>query len=314
MQSPTFSKRLFQATLLVGIAAGTFAIPSSPVLAQSKKDLQDQIDRLERDLMDVERLIYRGGAPAAPGAPEGSVGDAQRTNQFADIQVHFNSIEDQLRTLTGQIETATHQIQQLSNRLDKLQQDIEFRLNALEGGARTGTGLDQTPSGGSGQGAAPGPSGQLTPPPGVTPTPQNQTADATPAASLPSGGPQVVYDHALGLLRAGDYGQAESEFKGLIQRNPDNDLAANAQYWLGETYYVRKMYSEAASAFLVAYQKYPDGPKRPDSLLKLGMSLKGLGQKGAACDSFSELLSKYPRAEKSIRSRAQSEQKDAGCG
>lgn len=303
MQIPMIAKRLVQSVLVLGIAAVCLTGPAAPAFAQSKKELQDQIDRLQRDLMDVERLIYRGGAPNGQGAAGGPAGN-DRTNQFADIQVHFSQLEDQLTKLTGQLESANHQIQTLSSRLDKLQQDVEFRLNALEGHGQ--------PTGGSpAPGASSDQSGQLTPPQGSQHT--QQTADADGSAPLPSGGPEVVYDHALGALRAGDYGEAERGFKGLISRNPKADLAANAQYWLGETYYVRKMYNDAAQAFLTAYQKYPDGPKRPDSLLKLGMSLRGLGQKNAACDSFSELLSKYPLAAKSIRSRAQSEQKDAGC-
>ncbi len=316
MQIRLIAKRLIQTGSILAIAV--VAMQSAPpALAQSKKELQDQINRLERDLKDVERLIYRGGAPGSSGTPSATPG-ANGSNQFADIQVHFNSIEDQLRTLTGQIETANHRIQTLSDRLDKVEKDVEFRLNALEhggqaGAAEGGAGANQTsaPQGRSGSFDQ---SGQLVPPPGAKPTPpSNQTSDATPPAPLPSGGVQVVYDHALGALRAGDYGDAERGFKGLINRDPKADLAANAQYWLGETYYVRKMYKEAAQAFLTSYQKYPKGPKRPDSLLKLGMSLKSLGQKGAACDSFSELLSKYPLASKSIREHARTEQKDAGC-
>jgi tol-pal system protein YbgF len=305
MQIPMIARRFVQTALVLGFAAGCLAGPAAPAFAQSKKDLQEQIDRLQRDLMDVERLIYRGGTPPSAGG-EGAQSTSTANNQFADIQVHFNSIEDQLRSLTGQLESTSHQIQVLSDRLDKLQQDVEFRLNALEGhGQPAGTSPTPAPGAPSGQ------SGQLTPPPGAQPT--QQTADTGTPEALPTGAPEVVYDHALGALRAGDYAEAERGFKGIIARNPGADLAANAQYWLGETYYVRKMYNDAASAFLNAYQKYPKGPKRPDSLLKLGMSLKSIGQKSAACDSFSELLSNYPMASKAIRSRAQSEQKDAGC-
>jgi tol-pal system protein YbgF len=308
MQSHLIAKRLVQVSAVLAVAVLAVGQPSAPAFAQSKKELQEQINRLERDLKDVERLIYRGGATGSAGTPSAAPG-ANGSNQFADIQVHFNSVEDQLRALTGQLETANHQIQVLSNRLDKLQQDVEFRLNALEHGGQPASGAGGAPQGGA-PSAAPSQSGQLVPPPGAKPTPQ--TANSSPEP-LPTGGVQVVYDHALGALRAGDYSEAERGFKGLVSRDPKAELAANAQYWLGETYYVRKMYSDAAAAFLKAYQDYPKGPKRPDSLLKLGMSLKGLGQKTAACDSFSELLTKYPMASKSIRSRAQSERKDAGC-
>ena len=88
---------------------------------------------------------------------------------------------------------------------------------------------------------------------------------------------------------------------------------ANAQYWLGETYYVRGQYKNAADAFLKGYKKYKSGEKAPDTLLKLGMSLAELGQKDAACSTFNELKTKYPRAPEHIGEEAKAWRKKAGC-
>ncbi len=255
MQIQLIVKRLVQISAILAVFVVACGQISAPAFAQSKREMQDQIDRLERDLKDVERLIYRGGAASPAGTPSAEP-STSGSNQFADIQVHFNSIEDQLRSLTGQLENANHQIQMLNQRLDKMQQDYEFRLNALEHGGQPAPTGGAAPQGGSAA-PAPGTSGQLVPPPGAVPTQQTASADAT--GPLPTGGIQVVYDNALGSLRAGDYSEAERGFMGIVKRDPKAELAANAQYWLGETYYVRKMYSQAASAFLSAYQDYPEG-------------------------------------------------------
>jgi tol-pal system protein YbgF len=98
-------------------------------------------------------------------------------------------------------------------------------------------------------------------------------------AGLSVGTPQEQYAHAFGLLRASQYDQAEQALKSFLLRNPDNPLSDNARYWLGETYYVRGQYPEAAQQFVEAYEKNRTGPKSADVLLKLGMSLSQLGKR-----------------------------------
>jgi tol-pal system protein YbgF len=97
-----------------------------------------------------------------------------------------------------------------------------------------------------------------------------------------------------------------------VQKHPEHDLAGNAEFWLGETYYVQSNYNAAAQAFLTGYQSYPKNRKAPDSLLKLGMSLKQLGQKDQACTAFATIEAKFPKAMET-RKRAQDESQKAGC-
>lgn len=136
------------------------------------------------------------------------------------------------------------------------------------------------------------------------------------AASLgqpvPAAGDQ--YDAAYAYMLNGEYALAESSFKAFLADHPTDKRAASGQYWLGESYYSRKMYREAADAFLTSYQQYPSSPKAPDSLLKLGLALNGLGEKKAACASFDELLAKYPKASKALRDLAGAEKNKARCG
>ncbi len=133
------------------------------------------------------------------------------------------------------------------------------------------------------------------------------------AAAGPGGDPRAAYDEAYNAMLSGDYASAQAGFGMFLADFPDHTLAGNAQYWLGESYYAQGRYRDAADTFLKSYTDYPDGAKVTDSLLKLGLSLKGIGEKDAACATFSELLSKYPNAPVAVRSEAQAEQQRASC-
>ena len=115
------------------------------------------------------------------------------------------------------------------------------------------------------------------------------------------------------MLRQANYPAAEEALKSFISDNPSSPLLGNAKYWLGETYYVRGDYQQAAVTFAEAYQQHPEGGKAPDNLLKLGMSLASLGSVEDACGTYSELLSRYPNAAPSIVRRVQIERQKHSC-
>ncbi|MBT5647149.1 MAG: tol-pal system protein YbgF, partial [Rhodospirillaceae bacterium] len=139
-------------------------------------------------------------------------------------------------------------------------------------------------------------------------------AAANPASILPAGPPKAQYDYALSLmLQKQDFAKAETALAAFIEQNPKDGLAGNAHYWLGETYYVRKSYQEAAFAFAESFQKFPKGNKAPDSLLKLGMSLDRLEKRREACTAYSRLLSSYPNAGARLKARVKREQSRAKC-
>lgn len=151
----------------------------------------------------------------------------------------------------------------------------------------------------------------------LRPEPATPAGPAATAAALPgvpaSGGARTAYDTAYATLMRGDYSGAETGFRTFLATYPRDRLAPDAQYWLGESLYSQARYRDAADAFLKSYSDNPETPKAPDSLLKLGLSLEGLGEKDAACTTFSELLSKYPKASRTLRDRARSEMQAAGC-
>lgn len=132
-------------------------------------------------------------------------------------------------------------------------------------------------------------------------------------AALPDGDARELYQQGYGALLQKDYASAEGAFRQLLETYPNNPLASDAQYWIGETYYMRGQYKNAADAFLAGYKKYKSGQKAPDALLKLGMSLAELGQKDAACSTFDELKSKFPQAPKDVSDEAKAWRKKTDC-
>ncbi len=114
-------------------------------------------------------------------------------------------------------------------------------------------------------------------------------------------------------MKDGSYDQAETGLKDFIARFPDHTLTPNARYWLGETYYVRKDYTQAARVFAEAYQQAPKGPKGPDNLLKLGLSLAGMGNKKDACIALNQLQTEYGGTANPVIDRAGREMKTIGC-
>jgi tol-pal system protein YbgF len=133
------------------------------------------------------------------------------------------------------------------------------------------------------------------------------------AMIAPTGDPRTDYDRAYGSILSGDYDTAESAFRQFLAAYPDNALAPDAQYWLGESLFVRAQYRDAANEFLAGYKAYPESAKAPDALLKLGLSLAGLGEREAACRTFDAVLKQYPDASNALRQRVKFEQSSANC-
>jgi tol-pal system protein YbgF len=149
-------------------------------------------------------------------------------------------------------------------------------------------------------------------PPGAAPPPQEPAAPPV-AGSLPSGSASEQYNFAFGLLKQADYPAAEGALREFVREHPGDALAGNAQYWLGETYFARGKYADAATAFAEGYKRYPKGPKAADDLLKLGMSLARANQRQNACLAFTQLDHDFPNPGSAIKDRATAERKRVGC-
>ena len=130
---------------------------------------------------------------------------------------------------------------------------------------------------------------------------------------MPAGTVKEQYTYALNLLRQTNYDQAEIALTEFVAQHGDAPLAGNARYWLGETYYVRADYEQAAQTFFQGYQASPGNAKAPDMLLKLGMSLSQLKKKTEACATFDKLVGDFPNASTRINNAVVRERKRAGC-
>lgn len=138
-------------------------------------------------------------------------------------------------------------------------------------------------------------------------------ADSPTSSPLAYGAASERYNYAFGLLRQGDYTGAEVAFREFLQSYPGDSLAGNAQYWLGETYFVRGDFTNAAAAFEVGRENYPQSSKGADNLLKLGMALGYLGKKTEACPILAGFNEAYPKAPPVLRGRALRQRKSLGC-
>lgn len=332
-------------TASLAVLAAVWAFDGQPAqaqqtMAQAQPDvsgLSDRIDRLQRDVDVLQRqLARRGGAPAGSSGAPAAGGDAAPSSFIDQTQSHFDSIDDQMRELTNRLEEVTNQVNQLSAKLDRLSKDVDFRLNALEHGGQPGAaGAPPSQSGqnGAGQNTSPPQNlGQAQVAPGgkklvLVPGPSGAAASeggAAPAnapangVELPQGSPEAQYEFAYGLLLQAqreqtDFSRPEQAFREFLKANPNHRLAGNANYWLGETYYARKDYQDAAATFAEGLKKYPKSEKAPDNLLKLGMTLAVLKRKNDACGALAQLSRLYPSAAPQVKNTATRERTRLGC-
>ena len=283
--------------------------------AQPKTDetaqLRKRVEQLEEQLIDIqvvlgtlETLAKSGGASAAGNVSaqgprfSGPSGGADR----------ISALETQVRALASQVQQlssgrapngpAPNPLPRTTleqNRTASQAPVPGFGSTVVQPESQSGTRVE------SGNLAAPR----------TTPGNTNSSGVFQPSAAQASA--QSQYETAYGLLLQQDYGAAQTSFAEFLKNNPRSPLAGNAQYWLGETFYVRGQYKSAAGAFLKGYRQFSRSNKAPDSLLKLAMSLDKLGQRAAACSSLSELGQKYPQAAAHVRRRASQERSRLRC-
>ena len=275
----------------------------------------------------LESLAKGGGAtpppfPSSSATPSGE-GDAARLDgletQVRALSAQVQQLSDQIRTLGGSPRRS--EVPSTSDAAQATPSDTGSQSKATFGSTTVSQGggdaIGGLLGGASPQAGSPPPSTST-----ATAAPADGGAGTVPApvatAALPPAGdgvadPKQAYETAYGYLLQRDYGAAEAAFDDFLKRFPNDSLAGNAQYWLGETHFVRGQYKAAAGAFLKGYQTYAQSAKAPDSLLKLAMSLDRLGQKDAACSSYAELSSRFPSAPQSVKARAQTERQRVGC-
>ncbi len=301
--------------------AGTTDPAATTAKGGSDNPLRSRVEQLEEQLVDLqvtigtlESLARTTGSGATSGAssqsyrPPGPISSGG--GDQAGTASRVDGLEIQLRALVGQVEQLSDQVRALNGRRSAGPETGDSRIAAAvpppirPAGPSTGFG-STTVVPGSGIGGD-DQIGKII---------GEDTSRPMPAA-IPggdAGNPKQSYETAYGYLLQQNYGAAETAFDEFLVRHPNDALAGNAQYWLGESFFVRGQFKQAAGAFLKGYQTYARSAKAPDSLLKLAMSLDRLGQKEAACTSYNELNTRFPAASQTIKARADSERRRIGC-
>jgi len=331
------SKQLWRAAGLATVLA--LCLVPSASQAQDVDELADKLDRVERDLRDLQYEVHKGNPPpesgGLAGGPPGGVGGGG---------ARLNDVESSLRDLRGQVETLTFQVRQLTEQLDLARKESNYRLGALEGGAPAGA--FATPPASTASAAAPPVARPAAPAavggPAVSPQPKPSAGSygapirltpgtgsdaqgrpagnlgSVPADALPEGAtggvsPRQQYDAAMELLSRAQYAEAQSAFRGFVAANPADELAGPAQYWIGDISFTQKDYGGAAKSFADLLKRYSKTARAPDAMLKLGLSLMELGQKKEGCTTLGAIKSKYPNANKAVLDRAAKRATEARC-
>jgi tol-pal system protein YbgF len=304
----------------------TISFLNTPLIAQDEKinAIVDQIQIISEDLKTLEKAVYKK-SDIAPSRPSSS------NNLNEDILtkhlLKLNEIEDQFRSLTNRFEEINFKLDKLSTRVTKIQTDSQLRFNDLESGniinqTNNNDRKKQTKLPGTDKaqdfGAAPAYNSNdlktIQETQSIESAATVITEEAEKAESLlPNKPAKEQYEFAVSFMKIGDYETAEFALKEFIAKNKDHDLAGNAQYWYGETFRIRQLYSDAATAYLDGYQNYPKSTKAPDNLLKLGITMVQLGEKEQGCTMISGIKKQYPKASKSVLQKAKYEQKKFKC-
>ena len=303
----------------------SFALINSNLFAEEEeiylKSISDQIQVITKDIKTLEKAVYQK-SDAASTTISNFKSDGLNEDILTKHLLKLNEIEDQFRELTNKFEEVNFKLDKLSTRVTKIQSDTQLRFSDLENGTITTPKNNQVTLPGSSKpqdfGSSPGYQ--------MTNLPKQQTVNSIESAQtviseepekkeslLPDKPAREQYEFAVSFMKIGDYETAEVALKEFINRNKDHDLAGSAQYWYGETFRIRQLYSDAATAYLDGYQNYPKSKKAPDNLLKLGITMVQLGEKDQGCKMIIGLKKEYPKASKSVLQKAQYEQKKFKC-
>jgi tol-pal system protein YbgF len=288
---------------------------ATPVMAQQSNDnraVMDRLNQIQRQMDTISRQVYSGNPPpAAISTPTGSdtAGIAAATDE------RISTMEGGLQQINNRLDEQDYALGQLKQQFDALKSDLDVRFKDIGSKAA----LDNAASNAT---TTPDVANAPTPATATATAPAKTDTTAAPAATaesgaakpLPTDSSAALYDSAFQLLREQKYPEAQNGFQEFLKRYPTDPLAGNAQYWLGETYYVQGKYADAAKIFAQGYKKYPKSSKAPDNLLKLGLSLSQSGKKQDACVTLQQLGTQYSNAAAVIKQRAADEIKKLNCG
>ena len=302
-------------------------------------NMREILEIIQKDLRTLERAVYSESFQKKTGA-ETSLSNKETEDALTRHLLKLSEIEKQFQNLTNKFEEINFKVDKLSSRLSKTQADNQLRFQDLENNSslvqkneineqnlltnensETNLASKKIMPGSS----QPQDLGTISYK-DMTDTSETQAIKSVETTKtiltenfiseekiLPDASPLEQYEFATSFLKVGDYNMAERAFREFVDTNPDNDLSGNAQYWYAETFRIRQLYTDAASAYLEGYQKYPKSEKAPINLLKLGVSLVQIGEKDQGCLMIAGVKKQYPNATQSVLQKAKYEEKKFEC-
>ena len=299
-------------------------------------NIYETLEIIKNDLKTLERAVYSGSIEIKTSANEQSniELDSNSEDVLTRHLLKLSEVEDQFRQLTNKFEEINFKLDKLSNRLSKIQADNQIRFQDIESAISSGeitTQLSSKPKTDTKSEILPGSSqpqdlgsisykdtetsetSQQIESVDTTATVVTETFQAEEKILPQDLSPKKQYEFATSFLKVGDYSTAERAFREFVLDNSEHELAGSAQYWYAETFRIRQLYTDAASAYLEGYQKYPKGNKAPINLLKLGVSMVQIGEKDQGCKMINGVELQYPKANQSVIQKAKYESKKFEC-
>ena len=269
-------------------------------------NIYETLEIIKNDLKTLERAVYSGSIEIKTSSNDNSNVkiDSNSEDVLTRHLLKLSEVEDQFRQLTNKFEEINFKLDKLSNRLSKIQADNQIRFQDIETAMSSGeitTKLSSKPKTDLKSEILPGSSqpqdlgtisykdtetsetSQKIQSVDTTATVVTETFQAEEKILPQDLSPKKQYEFATSFLKVGDYSIAERAFREFVLSNSEHELAGSAQYWYAETFRIRQLYTDAASAYLEGYQKYPKGNKAPINLLKLGVSMVQIGEKDQGC-------------------------------
>ena len=282
-----------------------------------------QLQTLQKDIKTLEKAVYSQGV----NTTSSSGGLSNNNNDVLTKHLlKLSELEEQFKLLTNNFEEINFKLDKLSNRITKVQTDNQIRFQDLER-----SGINQEEKSDFNQtkklpgSSEPQDLGSVSDSDIVSLEQSQKTQSIESVGTviteeteriekiLPETSPEEQYKFAISFLKVGDYETAELALREFVDSHPKHELAGNAQYWYGETFRVRQLYQDAATAYLDGYQKYPKSSKAPVNLLKLGVMLVQIGEKTQGCSMILGVKNEYPKAQQSIIQKAEYEKKKFNC-
>jgi tol-pal system protein YbgF len=284
----------------------------------------DQLQILTQDLKTLEKAVYKTAEITSGSSSISSNGLNEEI--LTRHLLKLNEIEEEFRKMTNRFEEVNFKLDNLSSRVTKIQSDTQLRFSDLENSdiklkdkkknKKTAKlpGTEKAQDFGKAQEYDLDPEEKTQATQSIEAKASVFSEERIPETSLlPNKPPKEQYNFAVSFMKVGDYETAELALREFIDKNKTHELAGSAQYWYGETFRIRQLYSDAATAYLDGYQNYPKSVKAPENLLKLGSTMVQLGEKDQGCKMIKGLKKQYPKASQSVLQKAQYEQKRFKC-